>query len=180
MRENKKRGQWGMGSGQWRYTRVGSRPPGFHPHSGEQNHPVLPAFHCPLPIPHCPNSFWLKLSQNRLSDQSPGPDLADFEGNNERNAPCLPARNCRFKSSQFADPPAGLFCSVSAVPGAECGMSENTIAAYRNDLGQFLSWLEISKSFHCNRSTCSCSVATCSTCMSRVWQPAAWPASWSR
>ena len=41
--------------------------------------------------------------------------------------------------------PRAYFVPFQQYLAAECGMSANTIAAYRNDLQQFLTWLEASK-----------------------------------
>ena len=41
--------------------------------------------------------------------------------------------------------PRAYFVPFQQYLAAECGMSANTIAAYKNDLSQFLTWLESQK-----------------------------------
>jgi integrase/recombinase XerD len=59
----------------------------------------------------------------------------------------MPPRKKPVESNPHSSPthPRAYFAPFQQYLAAECGMSENTIAAYRNDLGQFLSWLELAK-----------------------------------
>lgn len=59
----------------------------------------------------------------------------------------MPPRKKPVESNPLTSPthPRAYFTPFQQYLAAECGMSENTIAAYRNDLGQFLSWLELAK-----------------------------------
>lgn len=59
----------------------------------------------------------------------------------------MPPRKKPVDSNPLSSPthPRAYFAPFQHYLAAECGMSENTIAAYRNDLGQFLSWLELAK-----------------------------------
>ena len=59
----------------------------------------------------------------------------------------MPPRKKPVDSNPHSSPthPRAYFAPFQQYLAAECGMSENTIAAYRNDLGQFLSWLELAK-----------------------------------
>ncbi|RLS55808.1 MAG: site-specific tyrosine recombinase XerD [Planctomycetota bacterium] len=59
----------------------------------------------------------------------------------------MPPRKRPVESNPQSSPthPRAYFATFQQYLAAECGMSDNTIAAYRNDLGQFLTWLESCK-----------------------------------
>lgn len=59
----------------------------------------------------------------------------------------MPPRKRPVESNPQSSPthPRAYFAPFQQYLAAECGMSDNTIAAYRNDLGQFLTWLESCK-----------------------------------
>lgn len=56
----------------------------------------------------------------------------------------MPPRRKPVESNPLSSPthPRSYFAPFQQYLAAECGMSENTIAAYRNDLGQFLAWID--------------------------------------
>ncbi len=59
----------------------------------------------------------------------------------------MPPRKRPVESNPQSSPthPRAYFAPFQQYLAAECGMSDNTIAAYKNDLGQFLGWLEVAK-----------------------------------